>query len=41
MINAFMQGFDLENIGGILLSQFETASTAETFRMFKSQVSLP
>ncbi|GMQ83296.1 MAG: hypothetical protein BMS9Abin06_0029 [Gammaproteobacteria bacterium] len=27
--------------GGILLSQFETASTAETFKMYKSQVSLP
>ncbi|MFV1985407.1 MAG: hypothetical protein ACC657_17800 [Thiohalomonadales bacterium] len=27
--------------GGILLSQFEAASTAETFRIYKSQVSLP
>jgi hypothetical protein len=27
--------------GGILLSQFDPATTPETFRIFKSQVSLP
>jgi len=27
--------------GGILLSQFEPASSAQTFKIYKSQVSLP